>query len=374
MVTTIQRNGHAATCTCGQHETESETLYETNRRSPAYVRWLQASLNRVGSAGLAVDGDFGPKTRAAVIAFQRSRNLAPDGIVGSRTEAALIVAGAIAPPGRTTPGPSPAPKPVDRTARPCPKPAQAAMDRCTQPGSQICPAVPDMICVYDISGIPFEYPTAIRRDPASGLRVVSARQSTRKQQFTPVVRDALARVVADLRRFQLPVEAILTYGSYYCRCISNTNTLSNHSFGDAIDIAGIRFAVSSGLANSPRETIVHNFADPAQRARLRRIDACLRLSFATVIDYSFNKAHQDHFHCDTNRGRGRRPRGSSTMVFTQEALNHVLGTNIPQTGKFDAATQRALMQFSGVTAAGLKDDRILNQILDGLFTRVAAGP
>ena len=62
------------------------------------------------------------------------------------------------------------------------------------------------------------------------------------------------------------------------------------------------------------------------------------------------------------------------MVFTQEALNHVLGTNIRQTGKFDAATQQGLTQFSGRSAAELKDDRILNQVLDNLFMRVAAGP
>lgn len=372
MVTTIQRNAHTATCQCGQHENESETLHETDRRSPAYVRWVQASLNRVGSARLAVDGDFGPRTRAAVITFQRSRNLTPDGIVGSRTEAALIAAGATAPPRGRQPGPTRPPKPVDRTVRPCPKPAKLTSDRCDTP--QMCPAVPDMLCMYDISGIPFEYIDSFRRDPATRLQIVDVRLRPRQQHFTPPVRDDLQQVVANLRRFGLPIEAILTMGSYVCRCTRNTNRLSNHSFGDAIDVAGVRWAAAGGPASAQRETIALNFGDDAQRALLRRIDACLRLSFETVIDYNYNADHHNHFHCDTNQGGGRRPRGRSTTLFTQEALNHVLGTNIPQTGKFDAATQRALMQFSGVTAAGLKDDRILNQILDGLYTRVAAGP
>ncbi|GAA3399297.1 peptidoglycan-binding domain-containing protein [Streptomyces roseoviridis] len=36
-----------------------------------------------------VDGEFGPKTERAVMAFQRDRRLAVDGIVGPRTWAAL---------------------------------------------------------------------------------------------------------------------------------------------------------------------------------------------------------------------------------------------------------------------------------------------
>lgn len=38
---------------------------------------------------IAVDGDFGPLTRAAVVAFQRQEGLSPDGIVGPLTHAAL---------------------------------------------------------------------------------------------------------------------------------------------------------------------------------------------------------------------------------------------------------------------------------------------
>jgi len=55
------------------------------------VRTLQTELNRqlFPRPNLAVDGIFGPLTRAAVVAFQRQAGLSPDGIVGPLTRAAL---------------------------------------------------------------------------------------------------------------------------------------------------------------------------------------------------------------------------------------------------------------------------------------------
>lgn len=51
--------------------------------SGPHVRALQSRL------GVTLDGAFGPKTRAAVVAFQKSRQLLPDGVVGAMTWAAL---------------------------------------------------------------------------------------------------------------------------------------------------------------------------------------------------------------------------------------------------------------------------------------------
>jgi len=54
------------------------------------MRGVQQALNFLGTEPpLSVDGIEGPRTRAAIVAFQRGQNLAADGIVGRRTRAAL---------------------------------------------------------------------------------------------------------------------------------------------------------------------------------------------------------------------------------------------------------------------------------------------
>ncbi len=72
------------------------------------VSRLQEALVRNG-ATIKPDGDFGPGTKAAVEAFQRSNNLTPDGIAGPATQRALGVTHdqtQTAPSTPTTPAPS----------------------------------------------------------------------------------------------------------------------------------------------------------------------------------------------------------------------------------------------------------------------------
>ncbi len=53
------------------------------------VKTLQTNLNKVLGIKLATDGDFGSKTRDAVIAFQNKYGLNPDGVYGPASDAAM---------------------------------------------------------------------------------------------------------------------------------------------------------------------------------------------------------------------------------------------------------------------------------------------
>lgn len=67
---------------------------ETGPTQVACVKLLQRGLNLNGAGLLLdVDGDFGPKTRQAVLNFQTSKAavLVVDGIVGDKTKAQLLL-------------------------------------------------------------------------------------------------------------------------------------------------------------------------------------------------------------------------------------------------------------------------------------------
>jgi N-acetyl-anhydromuramyl-L-alanine amidase AmpD len=53
---------------------------------------IQSALSKLGFAPGAIDGQWGPKTRKALTAFQRAKGLGPDGIVGPETIRALQAA------------------------------------------------------------------------------------------------------------------------------------------------------------------------------------------------------------------------------------------------------------------------------------------
>src|SRR5258706_11525736 len=61
------------------------------------VKDLQQKLKSLGFDPNGIDGQFGPGTLAAVIAFQKSKGLQTDGMVGPATMAAVQSAGASAP-------------------------------------------------------------------------------------------------------------------------------------------------------------------------------------------------------------------------------------------------------------------------------------
>jgi peptidoglycan hydrolase-like protein with peptidoglycan-binding domain len=96
-------SGRSNALTARTASTSMPTVREGSR-GPAVVE-LQNLLKSKGFNPGSADGVFGPKTKAAVLAFQRSQGIAADGIVGPQTWGRLKGTSGPAP----TPGPTPSP-------------------------------------------------------------------------------------------------------------------------------------------------------------------------------------------------------------------------------------------------------------------------
>lgn len=53
------------------------------------AKQMQRALKKAGHYAGPIDGKIGPKTRRAIVEFQKEQGLKPDGIVGKKTTAAL---------------------------------------------------------------------------------------------------------------------------------------------------------------------------------------------------------------------------------------------------------------------------------------------
>ena len=98
-----------------------------------------------------------------------------------------------------------------------------------------------------------------------------------------------------------PLVRLDTGPGYTCRRRNNApdGVLSEHSFGNAIDVLGFSFAEGDPIAVEPREdegTIAEAFQ------RTARASSCLY--FTTVLGPGTDAAHADHIHADIKERRG----------------------------------------------------------------------
>ena len=106
----------------------------------------------------------------------------------------------------------------------------------------------------------------------------------------------------------LGVTELAHYGTYNCRVIAGTTTLSEHGLGSAIDIAGLK------LASGPEYWVIkdweHDTADPgAVGAQLLYDfvwtlfgDGVFNIILTPDYDDCSSKAHDNHFHVDLTWG------------------------------------------------------------------------
>lgn len=94
------------------------------------------------------------------------------------------------------------------------------------------------------------------------------------------------------------------YGTYNCRTIAGTNTLSQHAYANAIDIAGVqtaggqRYTILShwedgvNTPTTPGGQLLHWLAHTMHDLRIWNI----------ILTPEYNAAHNDHFHIDLTPG------------------------------------------------------------------------
>lgn len=87
--------------------------------------------------------------------------------------------------------------------------------------------------------------------------------------------------------------------SYSCRRIGGTGNMSEHGFGNALDVAGFTFASGRIV------TVKHGWHGTSEeRGFLRQIHAGGCEVFTTVLGPGYDAAHHDHFHLDLARRSG----------------------------------------------------------------------
>lgn len=103
---------------------------------------------------------------------------------------------------------------------------------------------------------------------------------------------------AALRRFGRPVRAVRQIGAYSCRHRGGTSRLSQHAFGQAIDVAAFE------LEGGARVSVKEHWRERGPRGDfLRDIARAACASFSVVLTPDSDADHADHVHLDIGRDR-----------------------------------------------------------------------
>lgn len=108
---------------------------------------------------------------------------------------------------------------------------------------------------------------------------------------------ALAR-----KHLKQPIRSVRHASAYVCRARNGTNTLSEHAFGNALDIAAFTLADGATLTVSKKDDLK---SDGARFLYAFRKAACG--PFLTVLGPGSDADHADHFHLDMKSRRNDRP-------------------------------------------------------------------
>lgn len=114
---------------------------------------------------------------------------------------------------------------------------------------------------------------------------------------------ALADTVEDVKA--RGVTDLLHIGTYTCRVIAGTSTLSRHAYGDAIDIYGFRF--DDGSEAILEDHWEHDTSSPSGTEARFLYDAAYRWHdnklWHVILTPNYDAVHDNHFHVDLSPGK-----------------------------------------------------------------------
>jgi hypothetical protein len=109
---------------------------------------------------------------------------------------------------------------------------------------------------------------------------------------------ALADTLDDVA--ERDVVAVQHYGTYVCRTIAGTSSLSRHAYGDAIDFAS--FELDDGTTYTLIDDWEHDTYNPVTPGGIFLYDAAYRWYdndfWNIILTPNYNAAHDNHFHVD----------------------------------------------------------------------------
>ncbi|MBE2224230.1 MAG: D-alanyl-D-alanine carboxypeptidase family protein, partial [Anaerolineae bacterium] len=173
-------------------------------------------------------------------------------------------------------------------------------------------------------------------------------RNTRKFRGTAALQTALNKWAPYISKVMPPPNYILTGGL-------TVNKPGEHGKGNAIDVDGFWWSSTNKFLAKDA---------PTDWYRYLTIEATLRKVFGTVLNYDYNVAHHDHWHCDL--GMPTRWRAvKSQAKFAQRALNEIWGENLQVDGRWGKLSQAAASRNGyNFSVAGGWDhflDDIINQ-------------
>ncbi len=135
--------------------------------------------------------------------------------------------------------------------------------------------------------------------PVHGVALVtSSGTETTRVLASCAMAHALTSTIDDVAPFD--VVALEHMGTYNCRVIAGTSTLSRHAYGDAIDIHGFRF--DDGTIYTVVDDWEHDTDDPQSEGGIFLYDAAHRwfdaFIWTIILTPNYNADHDDHFHVD----------------------------------------------------------------------------